>query len=33
VLDSLACCAHDSVGLVAEVGSELAMRSHHSPGE
>ena len=28
LLDSLACRAHDSVGLVAEVGSEPAMRSH-----
>ena len=32
MLDSLACRAHDSVGLVAEVGSELAMRSHHFAG-
>ena len=32
LLDSLACRAHDRVGLVAEVGSELAMRSHHFAG-
>jgi hypothetical protein len=32
LLDSLACRAHDSVGLVAEVGGELAMRSHHFGG-
>src|SRR5882757_6031137 len=29
LLDALACRAHDRVGLVAELGSELAMRSHH----